>query len=337
MEIVLCPQCEMKVVPKSGICPSCQCDLKRIKDVSVNTESSGTDDPSKTHAKMPGKKVSPLGKKMCRTCIVSGLLAILLPVMIVMGQLGLSLAEFVSKGFFWLSVITGLIALVPVTLSPRSVVYRLFCVVTMGIACLSAGLVVNAIGQSKASLHYSMNKNNTKQILLAVHNYYDQYQHLPTDILNESDEPVLSWRVALLPFLGQESLYREFQLNEPWDSETNQKMIFKMPKMYSSAGTTLPTGETLYHRLIGTGTAFFDSTTRLKFTDIPSTSSTVYVVETLGSQAQPWSMPGGVTLDELARSVEEKQGDDKHEYLTGMLDGTVLRRTLEDIRNALSR
>src|SRR5258705_440975 len=29
---------------------------------------------------------------------------------------------------------------------------------------------------------------------------------------------LLSWRVAILPFLGQELLYREFRLDEAWDS-----------------------------------------------------------------------------------------------------------------------
>lgn len=33
----------------------------------------------------------------------------------------------------------------------------------------------------------------------------------------------LSWRVHLLPYIGNEGLYKQFHLNEPWDSEHNLK------------------------------------------------------------------------------------------------------------------
>ena len=33
----------------------------------------------------------------------------------------------------------------------------------------------------------------------------------------------LSWRVALLPYVGEGKLYAEFKLDEPWDSAHNKK------------------------------------------------------------------------------------------------------------------
>src|SRR5262249_19374530 len=38
-----------------------------------------------------------------------------------------------------------------------------------------------------------------------------------------------SWRVHLLPFLGEDKLYKEFRLNEPWDSDHNKKLLSRMP------------------------------------------------------------------------------------------------------------
>src|SRR5581483_2163049 len=52
----------------------------------------------------------------------------------------------------------------------------------------------------------------------------------PTTLYDKEGRPTLSWRVALLPYLGEEALYKEFKLDEPWDSLHNKKLLKKMPK-----------------------------------------------------------------------------------------------------------
>jgi hypothetical protein len=44
--------------------------------------------------------------------------------------------------------------------------------------------------------------------------------------------PLLSWRVAILPDLGFDALYRRFRLNEPWDSPHNKALLGEMPGIY---------------------------------------------------------------------------------------------------------
>src|SRR5207248_9679044 len=48
-------------------------------------------------------------------------------------------------------------------------------------------------------------RENLKQLALAMHNYHDMYNALPTSAIYAADgtTPLLSWRVALLPFLGE--------------------------------------------------------------------------------------------------------------------------------------
>ena len=53
--------------------------------------------------------------------------------------------------------------------------------------------------------------NHLKQIGLAVHIYHDAYGTFPPAYRAEnSGRPLLSWRVLILPYLGQEALYRHF-------------------------------------------------------------------------------------------------------------------------------
>ena len=70
--------------------------------------------------------------------------------------------------------------------------------------------------------------------MLALHNYHDAHGHFPADVRDKDGKPLLSWRVQILPYLEQERLYKQFKLDEPWDSEHNKKLIDKMPKTLRS-------------------------------------------------------------------------------------------------------
>ena len=73
---------------------------------------------------------------------------------------------------------------------------------------------------------------NLKQIGIAYHSYVDTYGRCPDNILDGDNKPILSWRVVLLPYLEEEKLFKEFKLDEPWDSKTNKPLIEKLPKVY---------------------------------------------------------------------------------------------------------
>ena len=74
--------------------------------------------------------------------------------------------------------------------------------------------------------------NNLKQTALAIHNYHAAYKQLPEDIKAPDGTPLLSWRVAILPFIEQAALYEQFHLDEPWDSPHNLKLLNGMPPVY---------------------------------------------------------------------------------------------------------
>jgi hypothetical protein len=47
-------------------------------------------------------------------------------------------------------------------------------------------------------------------------------------------EGQLSWRVAILPYLGERTLYEKFRLSEPWDSPHNRALLEPMPAVFAS-------------------------------------------------------------------------------------------------------
>jgi Protein of unknown function (DUF1559) len=70
------------------------------------------------------------------------------------------------------------------------------------------------------------------QIIQAMQAHREAHGKLPTDILDERGRPLLSWRVALLPYLDQMRLYEQFRLDQPWDSPHNKALIGSIPNTY---------------------------------------------------------------------------------------------------------
>ena len=131
--------------------------------------------------------------------------------------------------------------------------------------------------------------NNLKQIGLGIHNYHDANGKLPGPVRDKSGKPLLSWRVALLPELEVEALYRKFHLDEPWDSPHNLALMEPMPRIFGSAGNAPPQPTWTFYRLVtGPDTAF--ERDGVKFDDFPhGLSKTLFVIE--AGEAVPWTKP----------------------------------------------
>jgi hypothetical protein len=142
----------------------------------------------------------------------------------------------------------------------------------------------------KMSTGRQVSQNNLKQIALAMHSYHDVYRGFPPPALTDKNKkPLLSWRVAILPFIEQQQLYRQFKLDEPWDSENNKKLIPLMPSIYADPrGKNKDAGQTYYQVFVGPGSVFepfvrggpgTPANVRIP-ADIPDgTSNTIMVVE----------------------------------------------------------
>jgi prepilin-type processing-associated H-X9-DG protein len=174
-------------------------------------------------------------------------------------------------------------------------------------------MLAHAAGIMKASSNRARSQNNLKQIALSFHNYNDTYGQLPAQaICDANGKPLLSWRVAILPFIEQDQLYKQFKLDEPWDSEHNKKLIALMPETYKLPGDTakheLPS--TYYQAFVGPHAAF-EIPTKAEFkqpgltlgpTRIPAsfpdgTSNTIWVAE--AATALPWTKPEDITYDPM--------------------------------------
>ena len=136
--------------------------------------------------------------------------------------------------------------------------------------------------------------NNLKQIALAIHNHADVNRVLPRDIADKNGKPLLSWRVVILPYIEQDKLYKEFKLDEAWDSDNNKKLLAKMPKTYTPPLLKSVEGHTVYQSFSGPGALM--SGKPVRFQDIfDGTSNTFMVIEAGDSVA--WTKPADIAFD----------------------------------------
>jgi hypothetical protein len=136
-----------------------------------------------------------------------------------------------------------------------------------------------------------------KQIALALHQYHDRVGHFPpAAMVDRNGKALLSWRVAILPFLGEEKLYKEFKLDEPWDSKHNKPLLKKMPKAYAPVGrNNKKSYSTFFRPFVGNG-AVFEANRGVRIVEIlDGTSNTIFVVE--AGEAVPWTKPDELVYD----------------------------------------
>jgi hypothetical protein len=168
-------------------------------------------------------------------------------------------------------------------------------------------------------LHES--ENNLKQIALAWHNFESVYGHFPSNAQDRKGKSLLSWRVQILPYIEQDNLYKQFKLNEPWDSEHNKKLVEQMPKLFAPVRGKAEPGMTFYQAFAGKK-AVLKPGQKVTFAAITDgTSNTLLAAEA----AKPviWTRPDDLVYD--GEEVPKLGGMFDGKFHAAFCDGSVRR------------
>lgn len=161
-------------------------------------------------------------------------------------------------------------------------------------------LLLPAVQQAREAARRTQSKNNLKQIGLAFHNHHDAFNEFPARVIADADDnPGLSWRVKILPFIDQGALYNEFHLDEPWDSDHNIQLVNRMPATYGNPNNPELNAEGKTRYLVPVGDGFlFDEDDGPNIRDITDgTSNTIMCVEAEPERAVIWSAPEDLEVD----------------------------------------
>jgi prepilin-type processing-associated H-X9-DG protein len=148
------------------------------------------------------------------------------------------------------------------------------------------------LAKIQAAATATASQNNLKQLALAMHSYHDVYKNFPARASFDKDgNPLLSWRVLVLPFVGEAQLFKRFHQDEPWDSAHNKKLIAEMPQLYCPPYLKREEGKTTYLVPVGPKTIFEGQKGMLIKNITDGTSNTIMIVEANESRAVFWTQP----------------------------------------------
>lgn len=187
-------------------------------------------------------------------------------------------------------------------------------------------------GDVREAANRSSCSNNLKQIALALHNYHDTYKALPPQsIRDENGRPMHSWRTLLLPFLEEETVYREYNFDQPWDSPHNREVCRKAISTFRcpSSGSSKDSNLTTYFVVYGDETMFAPDRW-IKLSDVTDgTSNTIMVVE-CDSEAMrvEWAEPRDIPFDRMSFRIDPPESPGIPSEHTGginvaLADGSV--------------
>ena len=128
----------------------------------------------------------------------------------------------------------------------------------------------------------------------------------PAFTVDEAGKPLHSWRVLILPYLGEKErdLYSKIRLDEPWDSDYNRQFQTETPDVYHCPSN--PTTDACYSVVVGPNSLFDESGKGKNLTEPANdlrknAPGQALVLERLSPIC--WMRPDSEISEEFAKSV----------------------------------
>ena len=225
--------------------------------------------------------------------------------------------------------------------TPWILILAVICVALLFFGGILASLLLPAIQAAREAARRAACMNKLRQIDLALQKYMSSNGRFPPAATTDKNgRPLMSWRVAILPYMEQNSLYRQYDPKQPWNSPENLGFVKQMPPEFRCpSDSSTEDGETSYVMITGQNTVggMPGSPGTSPSEMIGGISQTILVIEVHGLKI-PWTEPRDITLDELAvrlrsggqiahvASFNIALADGSVQNLSAQIDSETLRR-----------
>ncbi|QDT11871.1 DUF1559 domain-containing protein [Planctomycetes bacterium K23_9] len=166
--------------------------------------------------------------------------------------------------------------------------------------------------------------SDVKQVLLAFHNFHSAYKYIPARCwTDKASKPLLSWRVAVLPFMNQQAIWQEMDRTQAWDSDQNRPFSETVIPAYSGIRPDPKQPHSTRLRApVFPGSAWHGEGEPKRFRDvIDGLSNTIAVIVAPPEAATPWASPEPwiISTDDPMKDVF----GDQDEVIVARFDGSI--------------
>jgi len=116
-----------------------------------------------------------------------------------------------------------------------------------------------------------------------------------------------SWRVLLLPYLGEKGLHSQYNFNEPWNGPNNGKLACKMPSCFVCPGSSVKPPLTNYVAVVGPQAAWRGAEPMKEGDISDGLDNTILLVEVADSDIN-WMEPRDLSFEQALAGVNPDRG-----------------------------
>ena len=219
---------------------------------------------------------------------------------------------------------------------PRQKSLGLAWVTAVVVVILLVGLIVflvrvggQTVQRMSATRGRSDSVENLRRIAEALNAYANDNGTYPPSVLKIGSRRH-SWRVLILPYLGEDDLYSRYNFDEAWDSPRNMGLIYQMPRVFQNSQVSAPysvTSRSHYYLITGAGTVFPPSGPLSPDQIKDEHEKTLLVVEgsPVNKGSGSWTEPCDLQIQDIQASSAVNGANG----LGGLLDGGFAAATVD--------
>lgn len=159
---------------------------------------------------------------------------------------------------------------------------------------------------------------NLQSIAIALLNYHDVHGAFPpARLMGPDGRPWHSWRVLILPYLGEDELFSAYDFAQPWDAPANRALLDRMPRAYRCPSADRSGSLSGVAALTGPGTLFpEDGPTGLR--DVADGADRTLMVVEVARPEIPWTAPADLDIRTMSFRLDDA---DRPSISSGHPDG----------------
>lgn len=181
--------------------------------------------------------------------------------------------------------------------------------ISLSIALTAGGLLAITLpppsqGEPHPRMHAA---SNLRQLAMALVMYASEKgTYPPAYIADENGKPMHSWRVLILPYIGQQDLYDAYDFSEPWNGPNNRQLHDEVVELYQFQNRYASDEEraTAYVAIVGAET-MWPGEVPVELTNRPfeSLGRTIQLVEVENSGIH-WMEPRDLRMETLQECLD---------------------------------